>query len=244
MARFRRRRRRFFWLPNLGIAGSTSGLAQDEKMSWDFLTVTIPGNGTVNTSITDVTFDDPSDTSAAGTTANRPMADFLRSGYMLRRVVGHLFVNFEPITAVELIQAVACTFGLFVARADETNDNQIPIGAGNQSEINQNYGPQNNDNVREPYLFRRSWIIGNPLATAVGPSRYPPTSADYPSGLDGSFVDQKTLRRVDGDNRLWAVFSARTFPIGLAHSGNAQMRATFDFRYLGRPISYSKKGSF
>jgi len=177
-------------------------------MSWDELTVTVPQSGLVTAAIVDVTFDSPMDTSVGTATVQTPMSDFLRSSYMLRRICGSIFVSLTNTAGIgaDDASAVAVTYALFVARSDETNDNAIPIGAGNQAEINQNYGPQQADNVREPYIFQRSWILGNQSLFAarptVGAVRFPFNNAGYGSAYEGTFVDQKTLRRVDGDNRL------------------------------------------
>jgi len=241
----RRRRRRWYWLPNRGIAGASGAVDQTEKTSADFLVVNLNTNGTVATAIDSVTFDNPQDTSLAGAGADQPMADFLRNAYMLRRIVGNVFVHPIVASAAEGYAGVFCTFGMLVARADEIADGAIPIGTFTQAEINQNYGPQHTDNVREPYIFRRSWILSTPRQDAnVGPEHFPATNAGYGSAYEGTFVDQKTLRRIDGDNRLWAVFSARTYPVGSAHSATVSYTAFFDFRYLARPTSTAKSGAF
>jgi len=243
----RRRRRRFYWLPNLGIQGATGGglVAQTEIMSHDFLTALVQTNGGVTTAITDVTFDDPRGANLADTAVTTPMAEFLRSGYMLRRVVGNLFVHPIVTSSPEGYSAAIVTFAMFVARADEATDNIAPIGSLTGPEQTQNYDPTHNDNVREPYLFRRTWILGTPFTTTGdGTNKFPTTNAGYGSAYEGTFVDQKTLRRVDGDNRLWAVLSARNYPVGAAHTSTVSIRAHFDFRYLGRPISTAKRGAF
>lgn len=220
-------------------------------MFWDEFNVNVNQNGTVTSSILDVTFDFPRDTALASTAVDSPMAEFLRGAYMLRRVVGSVFVSLSlPLgIGADDLTGAAVTYGLFVARADEVNDNAIPIGAGNQAEINQNYNPQNNENVREPYIFQRSWILGtNNVASRPGEGaiRFPMNNAGYGSAMEGTHVDQRTLRRIEGDNRLWHIVSVRNYPLREVHTtGNPFVRVNTALRFLGRPASMARaKGSF
>jgi len=251
MAR-RRRRRKFSWLPTQGLLGAAGGVAQVEHVSWDGFIVPASPAGTTFVDIRDVTFDVPADLAIPSTSTQTPMADFLRSGYMLRRVCGNVFVDLSNESAVggDDLSAVAVTYAMFVARADENVDNTLPIGAGTLAEAIQNYGPQNGDNVREPFIFVKNWILGNNSLFAARPTsgavRYPQTNAGYPGGMEGTFLDQKTLRRIDGDNRLWHCVQTRGFPLGQIHTtGNINISVSTQLRFLGRPVAMSRtKGSF
>jgi len=239
----RRRRRRFYWLPTQGIAGV--GGAESEAVSWDEFIVPIPSGGGNGTSILDVTFDQPPE--LGGVAVTDPMANFLRSGYMLRRVVGNVFVHIEAASngsASTGIQGAAVTYAQFVARAEE--DAVRPIDSATNTARALEYGPQTFANVREPYLLHRNWVIGHGLAGGfggLGTQFYPKTNAGYGSAFEGTFIDQRTLRRIDGDNRLWHVVQVRHFPFNTTHDGVANVVVTCMLRYLGRPASASKSGT-
>lgn len=221
-------------------------------MSWDEFTVTVPQSGLANSAIRDVTFDFPRDEALASIGVDQPMADFLRSSYMLRRICGNVFVSVSNVTGVggDDLSAVAVSYAMFVARADEVNNHAIPIGAGNAQEIQQNYNPQSALTVREPYIFVKNWILGNSSLFAArptsGPVRFPQTNATYGSAMEGTFIDQKTLRRISDDNRLWHIVSVRGYPLREVHTtGNLVVTVNPALRYLGRPASGTRaRGSF
>jgi len=239
----RRRRRRWYWLPTQGIAGIDA--LDSEATYWDSFVVPINQTGVENIVIRDFTFDSPFDVDDAA--ANDPMSLFLRSGYMLRRVVGNVYVHLEATSAGGSgtgVQAAAVTYAMFVAREDQATVQ--PPGTTSVAFASQNYGPQHVNNVREPYIFHRNWIIGFPNATGfanLSNRLYPPTNAGYGSAYEGSFVDQKTLRRIDGDNRLWHCIQVRHHPFNTTHDGAVNLVATVMLRILGRPITAAKSGT-
>jgi len=251
MAR-RRRRSRFQWLPTQGLLGTDGFTPQTEHVSWDEFVINPPNSSSTIGEIRDVTFDVPRDNSLTSTNTETSMSDFLRSGYLLRRVVGNVFVHFSNTQGVggDDLGGVIVTYAMFVARADEVPDAIRPIGSNGTAEIIQNYGPQNADNVREPYIFVKNWVLGNQSLLSARPTsgvvRFPITNASYGSAMEGTFLDQKTLRRVDGDNRLWHIVQARGYPLGEVHStGSPEVVLTACLRYLGRPSRGTRpKGSF
>jgi len=253
----RRRRRRYFWLPELGRTGI--GAAGEDDVYWDLFGVVLNSTGASEIAINDITFDIPKDNTNAGTVVTDPMSDFLRSGYMLRRVVGNVYLSLDVSTSGSgggSIKAAIVTYGIFVARAGENPIGAFdapPIGteaAGAAVVINQKtqYGPQHIDNVREPFLFHRNWVLGNrDVAASIpgfGQAAFPSNNAGYGSAFEGTFIDQKTLRRVDGDNRLYHTLQVRTYPLNAIHNGAASVTGTVALRFLGRPISTAKRGAF
>jgi len=247
----RRRRRRFLWLPTLGISGSGTNPEQNQ-VSYDSFTVTVPVDGQVNSIIKDVLPDHPADiTTGPGSPVTANMADFLRTGYMLRRIVGNVFSHLTITASGTLpLNAVIVTYAMWVARIDELEaGGLLPIGAQTGGAAIENYDPQFIDNVREPYIFVKNWVFGNILrrASGLGEATFPMNNGEYGSAMEGTFMDQKTLRRVDGDNRLWHSVSVRRYPIGDFTAGDftALVNLTSCLRYLGRPATMARtKGSF
>jgi len=246
----RRRRTKYQWLPLQGRNGPT-GLGDENDTYWDEFIVSVPTNGGVNSTIIDVTFDTPQDVRTVATTD--PMDNFIRTGYILRRVVGNVYVHsiISNNGSVNPISGCAVTYGMFVARADEESEAggaPQPIGATTQAQINANYCPQGVDNVREPWLFHRNWVLGAAARAGAAPgdglAHFPTNNGAYGSAYDATFVDQKTIRKIEGDNRLWHIVSVRNLPINALHDGANQITVTVMLRLLGRPARTRQRGAF
>lgn len=247
----RRRKRRYLWLPAQGIAGAAAeNPTLNGLYGGDFFDINIPNDGTVVTVTRDITFDQPpEETNTGAINVNTPMAVFLRSAYMLRRVVGHLFAsifNIDP--GADDINACIATYGMLVARADEADPTR-PVLAATNGERTVNYSPQHVDNLVEPYIFQRTWVLGNAQRRTAAPGvngvQFPSTNAQYGSAREGTHLDAKTMRRVDGDNRLWHVVSVRTYPVGtVSTTSTTRFSLTTQLRLLGRATPLRRQGSF
>jgi len=250
MGRVRRRKKRFYWLPVQGINGSTgSGVPLGESFAGDFFTSAVQVGGGVDVLIRDITFDAPIGTDqTAEITQQSGMERFLRSAYLLRRVVGHIFVECNDLSpGADDPGGLMVTYFMCVART-EAGDFTLPAGGTTAAERRVNFNPQQVDNIREPYLFQRTWVLGNPTRRAAAPSsaavQYPHTNAGYGSAREGTHVDCRTLRRIDGDNRLWHGIAFRTYPIGaVSTTGGMTVQCTTFLRLLGRPTTQTKSGT-
>lgn len=129
------------------------------------------------------------------------------NAWLLQRIVGKLYLKCDPnaVTgpASEIWTNVFVTAGFFVARADDDNQSVASL-TGQES------SPMRVDNAMNPWIWRRSWILGNPGQDAN--LRYSPTStADYGSVADGPHVDSKVKRFISREHRLFFVVTARGF---------------------------------
>jgi len=268
--RFRRRRQRLTWLPINGFFLTASGEFGTSNI---IDTIDVPADGSATTSINFITFDSPAafDSTSGNLSANSNLGDAIANEYVIRRIVGNFFVSFpwqkeddnDPSTA----QAITVCAALFVARAEsEAVANPVPISSGSEGARWNNYGPHALATVREPWIWRRQWILGNPafrarnnalaatpttIATpafdAVGlGSEYPSTNVEYAEGSNQQ-IDQKTIRRVRDDSRLWCVVSA----FNTQSSGQLQVvgalsriRFTWDLRILGALRRARNTGTF
>lgn len=226
MATRRRRRRKVFWFPNLGTVGP-EGNADDDDYGL-FIQLTLDTNQSASAVfITDLTFDRPIEEDEGSDTLR--LSSVVGGEYILRRIVGNCFagrVSNSGTTAAELSPAVLLTAGFFVARSeDSTNEditNRAPIGAETLAELRENYSPGSVSTVREPWIWRKRWILGNELqsssqfvpGTMGSFMRAPPTNVLYPSKHTDHSIDAKTIRRVASDNRLWFVAAARFLASG------------------------------
>lgn len=215
MAYKRRRRQKGTWFPVLGQATAD---ANDQPTIGTFF-LDIDTGGGVTTGVVPLIPDIPQDEPSQWDDFNEGLGGILGNEYFLSRIVGKFFIWVEEPPQLEASNfplAYLVTAGFFISRADGTSVN-IPIGFSNQP---RQYDPGSCYAVREPWIWRRSWILGTTRNTGalgandrINAKEFPKTTAGYGSVLDGGHVDAKTKRRVSSDDRLWLAVSARAFPV-------------------------------
>lgn len=212
----RRKSPRVVWLPqsNINSIGDVDTIAYQETL------VAVSGaTGSSTTVELPMVLD--AQQSAIGTT-DSSLADIEGSAYRLRRIVGKIWVQvgqtpgFTP--SVRTPVEVICTAG-FIVRIADTNTGQSLAANVGPDEID----PALIDNSGDPWIWRRSWVLGNrfafdnAFALVAGASQalfeVNPQStnnwAGYGSGIqDGPHVDQKTARIVGPEHRLFLDFTA------------------------------------
>lgn len=267
----RRRKRRFrgTWLPNVGTQSAVAG-------AWQSLgrTFTLSAyNGTDRSgvgAILPLVYDTPQE--AFDYTEDAPLETFVANEYALRRVVGKMYISYwsgfnrDSANIDDYTPAVVVTAGLFVARAGDEQDssgNQVPLGATTQANIRRDYGVDSVNCGREPWIWRRKWILScvglNIFAQAqqgagasvgfdkvVAAASYPISTAHYGSVLDGPHVDAKTRRRVGNDERLWLAVWAAGFPPGVPATPDIEgtVQFHFDYRVFGAMRRARNRGTF
>lgn len=258
----RRRRQQVTWFPTLGTAGPGPDFTSD--FAGRVGTLSVLSNGLTTTQILPVTFDTPHETENA-TTAD-PMVTLVGNEYLLRRIVGKILLGIDGQSGSEtrVFTGALITCGWFVARANDSNFNpqgsDLPVGAtGSVTTDAPLYGPQHVDTIREPWMWRRSWILGTPsdpqIVNDIFPAfaGFPNNNALYGSVSDGPHFDVKVKRRVSSDDRLWWIVQARQ----LSDSGNQNpieaeftttttttLRWVLDYRLLGSLRKAHNRGNF
>jgi len=229
----RRRRTKYTWLPNTGTGGPVADV-QDSTNGRDFGELVSPQDGTTAVAILDLLVDEPSEEIVTG-----PIGPIIGSEYFLKRVVGKIFIGNNQ-QELNITPAVLVGFGIFVARAEDVDSGgpNLPIGALTQAQAVDNYSPLRQETVREPWVWRRTWILSNlqaPGASLVnGAMNFPANNTDYGSVLDGAHIDAKTARRISQDDRLFAVLAVRNYPLNtIATQAGGSVRAYIDYRALG-----------
>lgn len=250
-----RRRTRGTWFPTIGTPIDTE-FFPDETLSGRAFQITI-ATPNITTAITEVTFDAPQDGDSAASSIET-LTEIIGSEYILQRIVGKCFISrLSTISAGGRDEnpAVLVGAGFFVARANDEavgGGTATPIGSATQAERRDNYSPIENDVIREPWIWRRTWILGNAArgnvsnpalggtagtapATIAEVGNYPATTATYGSVLDGPHIDSKVKRRVSQENRLWFVVSATTWPVNTAVFIGAPLllNGYLDYRLFG-----------
>lgn len=225
---FRRRKPTVAWLPLLG-QGANSGDS--------FITSSIGVNtSTIATTIHSLLPDYPAE--SVQNVQVESLADYQASGYRLHRVVGKFFACMDQRQSVDQTIYPAWALlaaGLMVLRVDATN------GAPLQAATPLNYSPLNRDNTRDPWIWRRSWLLSDSFANIganidIGTQEFPRTNAEYGSAWDGPHIDQKTNRRVSAEERLFLIVSTVWPNNGVQPTQAGQIRYVYEARYLSSPM--------
>lgn len=128
------------------------------------------------------------------------------NAWLLQRIVGKIHLGAYAAAAAGSAAAiwnnVYVTAGILVARAADENQAVCDLSSFESD-------PQQVDNAANPWVWRRSWILGNPLGDNI---RYPQTNTGMYGALgDGPHIDSKVKRFITREHRLWMVVSARGF---------------------------------
>lgn len=267
----RKRRRKVFWFPNPGTNGPGADVDDDDYGLFLQLALAA-GQSTSSTVITDLTFDRPIEEENADPALR--LQSVVGGEYVLRRIVGNVFGSARLVTdgAATSGNCIMLTCGFFVARAEDSTSEAAgasqPIGAETAAELRENYSPGSLSTVREPWIWRKRWFLGQPgsiptnsnaslFATSVlGTIAHPPTTTAYPSKHTDGSIDARTIRRVSNDNRLWFVASARNINdtnwldteagpfVPTRQGAGANVAVHLDYRLLGHMTRTRSSGTF
>lgn len=243
----RRRKSRGTWLPVFGNLAGAEGFTNTVEGVDGQITVDL--NAGITTNIHVLTLDSPNE----GESDERTLADVLGSEYLLRRIVGkfHALSFADPTAPVYALVSA----GFCVARAQPGAQSFYPLGAdgnvvtSNFTAAQQSFSPLEQETQREPWIWRRSWILSNAEApVATGTSRgFPSSTAEYGSVADGPHLDAKTMRRVGADDRLYFIVSTVTWPISQTAAGGGEeglILYHLDYRLFGSLRKARQTGSF
>jgi len=197
------------------------------------------------------------------------LSDVIGSEYVCERIVGNFFCSSwaEGTIGGEIPGASLISFGIFVGRAD-ANFPDEPAGASGVTaeESSRNFNPLEFVNIREPWMFRRTWVLSHGLNVngtlgtltsnivalderAAASTSYPRSTAGYWGRDSGPFIDVKSVRRIRTDERLWGIVSAMPYPVeygGANPTGTWAIRtqAHFDYRILGALRKAKNRSNF
>jgi len=184
------------------------------------------------------------------------LADAIGSEWFLRRIVGKLFIQvFPPSEGTPWFSQAQIAAGFLVARADHTDVN-LPTGTSDLTtgpapgpDSWGNFSPLAIQAMREPWIWRRKWILSINGWDAGGVDGFPAINVNYgSSSLDGPHIDAKTRRRISNDDRLYFAIAAAAWPIDrpLQEEGDwaMQMRFNLDYRIVGSLRKARNRGVF
>jgi len=265
----KKRRTKYTWFPTQGTETETSNILAGVTFA-----LQVDSTGSIQTGILPLTFDAPAEgPNLADLSPDNPgvLAGIVGQEYFLRRIVGKFHAYHETaISASDGIPNFAnfprgCILGagIFVARAgdvDSTGGLGLPIGAVNSDELRESYSPLSASTIREPWIWRRTWLLQNPGPRAAvyntswagtagfnqtqWPGDYPSATGFYGSALDGPHIDAKTARRVTQDERLWLAVSTTRWPLDLEPANDGAVRGYVDYRILASIRRARNRGVF
>lgn len=240
-------------MPVLGTIGLDDGNLITPRVAT--LDVLVPvsdvpgGQGPINTLIFPVIPDAPAEGDTAATLDPAGvLALAVGTEWFCERIVGSLYVGLQlPDTGVTFPPSALVAAGFFVARCndDDSGGGQAtPIGSASAAERNANYSPLHIDAVREPWMWRKSWLLGGAVRVQDGFSEFPTTNAFYGSIADGPKVDCKSVRRIGQDDRLF--FAISTVCLRGPQEGvqPGRIDICLDVRVLGNTRKAKNDGKF
>lgn len=232
MAFRKRRKASVSWLPVLGQnTGSTDSWLEDAINVQNTV-----GAAGISTNIHALTVDYPAE--AVQSVQVESLSDYQGSGYRLRRIVGKFYCGMDPDIGdaqTTYPQGALVAAGLIVLRVDTATG--APLRAATPID----YSPLGRDNVRDPWIWRRTWVLSDPFGASpvnVAIGLFGQTNMEYGSVYDGPHIDQKTARRIALEERLFLVVS--TAPLrGITPTTAGRVRYVYEARYLTSPIRIS-----
>jgi len=131
------------------------------------------------------------------------------------------------------------TAGFFVARSQDGDDGSIDL-------FTEEFDPMNVDNIQNPWIWRRTWILSNPAGTGVMRDDFPIANSEM-GDLSGPAIHTKSKRIIRREHRLWFVISAmgwngdsiQSVPL----STQPAVAGILDIRVFGRTIKNIRNGS-
>lgn len=228
---FRRRRKRIVaWLP-------TAAPDNSEFRSWwsGALTVPAASNTIANTVVIAMLPDYPAEAvRVAG--ALPSISDYEGSGYSLRRIVGKLTLGTDQLLGVS--QGVSYPDGILVGAGIIVLKVLSDTGAPLRFATPDDYSPLELDNLRDPWIWRRTWCLSNPFGfnptKVYGYNQFPTANTDFGSVSDGPHIDIKTRRTVKAEERLFICMTATN--LGDASSNTGGVRFVLEYRALATPL--------
>lgn len=196
----RRTKPRVVWLPVTNV-NSIDALNRSTIQNFGILVNTNVAGTTASTEVPVIV--DGVQSSPLDDTSS--LSDIENSGYRLRRIVGDIWVEALPTNAIGKAQIIV-TCGFIIRRTSSETGISFAAAGGAA-----NIALDDIENGMDPWIWRRSWLLGFEDTTAVGLAptlggirRAPPNNfGQFAGGLhSGSHVDQKTARIVGPEERL------------------------------------------
>lgn len=232
----RRHRNRATWFPVLGFEN-----ALGVQVTLDTRSSAVSPDGTTNVIVVPLIPDIDVPVEQAQINAGRvetSLRDFVEGqSCIIERIVGTVQHVIEPSSLKETSEVVACCTAFAVIPC-------VDDGTGNPALSTTELDPWNPDNSSNPWIWRRSWILGDEFEPGQNGTNLP-TSNVFGSGLDGPHIDTKgSKRRIMREQRIFMIHSFfNPFPAG-GEGENRVIRSFADVRVIGRMVKATNRSAF
>lgn len=224
----KRKKRRYTWFPGLGQFRAVQGGNQELQNFTTFTLTPIDGPAQA---VFPIAADEGEDEDS-GEEASSFLNDSLGQDYFIERVVGKFFCHcgvVETPPEGDAIGTMLVTAGIFVGPKAPGAPGQA-LGASSPD----TYSPLLAMNVDQPWMWRNTWLIGNPGKTLTsGLFGGIPVSNVTGHGEAGPHLDIRSVRRVHKNERLFLAVSAeQAYPFESAVN-IPTVQISYDLRILG-----------
>ena len=142
----------------------------------------------------------PTPSSNFGTITGAGLRDEVEGqSWLLKRLVGNIFCqyvnadgNSDP---SQFWRQALVTAGFFVSRNIDSIQGEPDLDYDE-------YDPMFLDNITNPWIWRRSWILSNPEGNVVRDD-FPIANSNYVGDASGPHIDSKVKRRILREQRLF-----------------------------------------
>jgi len=165
--------------------------------------------------------------------------------WLLQRIVGKIHLKCVsrgvPVSPGQIWPNVFVTAGFLVCRAQD-NDQSIDDLTAQESD------PTHRNNAMNPWIWRRSWMLGHDNEL-FGRDWAQNTTAAYGSVADGPHIDSKVKRLITREHRLWFTMAARGYdPFTLTVNEEQELQpgvdGIVDLRIFGSLRTQRNKSAF
>lgn len=223
---------RVVWLPPT-TSNSVGQQAAGAESSWKRFIIEIAGVvGDTTVGEVPVVIDGADD----ATNAVDSISDLYNSTYRLRRLVGKIFIAPNPNTDPQSLtpRVLGITAGFIIRRTEPTTGTSFAGLTANGTLFN----PSLITNANDPWIWRRSWVLGVQRAGGVAVDQAFPVlpasnfGTQGASAVDGPHIDQKTARIVGPEERLFLDVSATILTSDIGDGEPTIVNVAYELRVL------------
>lgn len=233
----RRRRNRSTWFPILGFEASAGTFT-----TVDIRELNVQGNGDHTVTVVPIIQDIDQGTVDPSTTLVKSSLRDIVEGQtcIIDRIVGKIVVerDFRAEAATDPAVVICCA-AIAVIPSQGSGEGDPAIST---SELD----PLNPGNSSNPWLWRRTWVLGTQDSTQVGGQNGLPPHNYSGSVAEGSHIDTKGSKRaIRREERIFLIYSLHAaFPDVEATTIVNGVRAYADLRVVGRMVKARNRGAF
>jgi len=244
-----KRRNRGTWMPVIGhnvVEGDSNYSYVDQRVD----VFPVPSDNAEGPALSIVPIiPDFTQAASEGATANNLRDIVQGQAWRLNRIVGKVQLQTYQQSAGTTGRTwpnVFLTVAFFVAKVDDDAQNSPAMSALDSD-------PTHKDNVMNPWIWRRTWLLGQPVGSRgdSGDSNFQKmeqkSTTQYNSVADGPHIDSKSKRFINREHRLFMSVAVRGYDVNwLSVDGDQEIGVAgiVDLRIHGQLARQRNTSSF